>query len=82
MNGNAVKSLPIISVVVEHLAAKFILKNREWNIGCHLVLYCNGRDNFNWYANKNTQGQNTVASLMVNGPADDEVQSVFSLENS
>lgn len=71
MKGNPLSSLPIISAVVEHFAAKINLKNREcWNIGCHLVLYCNGRESINWHAN-DTQGEDTVASLTVDGPADD-----------
>jgi hypothetical protein len=70
MQGNPLSSLPIISAVAEQLAAKFHLKNREWNIGCHLVLYRNGRDSINWHAD-DTQGEDTVASLTVDGQADD-----------
>ena len=70
MEGNDLRSLPIISVVAKSLASKFNLRNHEWNIGCHLVLYRSGRDSINWHAD-DTQGEDTVASLTVDGPSGD-----------
>ncbi len=67
MEGNALSSLPVISMVAKRLATKFKLKNNEWNIGCHLVLYRSGKDSIGWHAD-DTQGEDVVASLTVNGP--------------
>jgi alkylated DNA repair dioxygenase AlkB len=71
MEGNPLNTLPVISVVAKGLATKFKLKNSEWNIVCHLVLYQSGRDSIGWHAD-DTQGEDVVASLTtVDCPAQD-----------
>jgi SAD/SRA domain len=51
------------------MAFKFGLSNNQWNIGCHLVIYRDGKDSINWHAD-DTQGEDMVLSLTVDGPDD------------
>ena len=70
MEGNPLSSLPVVSRVAKRLATMFNLKNSDWNIGCHLILYRSGRDSIGWHAD-DTQGEDVVASLTVDGPPGD-----------
>ncbi len=64
---NPLNEHPVISNVAHNLAGRFKLSNKEWNIGCHLVMYQDGQDSINWHAD-DTQGEDLVVSLTVNGP--------------
>jgi alkylated DNA repair dioxygenase AlkB len=63
------EGLPVISNFAEKMAFKFGLCNSQWNIGCHLVIYRDGKDSINWHAD-DTQEEDMVLSLTVDGPDD------------
>jgi hypothetical protein len=69
MGSNPLDPIPFITKVGARLAAKFELPSKEWNIGYHLVMFCNGKDSINWHAD-DTQGEDVVLSLTVDGPED------------
>jgi RNA-binding protein YhbY len=62
------ESLPVICGVAEDLSSKFGLLD---NIGCHLILYRDGKNSIHWHAD-DTQGEDVVLSLLtVDGPMAD-----------
>ena len=69
MANHPLQSLPVISDVAAKLASEFKLENSEWNIGCNLILYRNGKDSISWHAD-DTQGEDVVLSLTVESPPD------------
>jgi hypothetical protein len=69
VGSNPLETLPVISKLAEKMAFKFGLHNSQWNIGCHLVIYRDGKDSINWHAD-DTQGEDMVLSLTVDGPDD------------
>jgi hypothetical protein len=69
MGSGSLESLPHISKAAKSFARKFNLPGDKWNIGCHLVMYRNGRDSINWHA-VDTQGEDCVLSLTVDAPED------------
>ncbi len=44
--------------------------NNHWNVGCHLILYLDGKDSIHWHTD-DTQGEDVVLSLTVDGPVAD-----------
>ena len=69
MESHRLHSFPVISKVADNLASRFQIENNQWNIGCHLVIYWDGKDSINWHADK-TQGKDAVVSLIVESPPD------------
>jgi hypothetical protein len=69
MESHPLYSLLVISDVADNLASCFQIENNQWNIGCHLVIYQDGKDSINWHAD-NTQGEDAVVSLTVESPPD------------
>ena len=67
MESNPLESLPVISKLANRLAAQFALEDNQWNIGCHLVLYRDGKDSIAWHSD-DTQGEDVVLSVTVDGP--------------
>lgn len=70
MASHPLESLPMICGVAEGLASKFGLVNNHWNIGCHLIMYRDGKDSIHWHAD-DTQGEDVVLALTVDGPVAD-----------
>jgi alkylated DNA repair dioxygenase AlkB len=81
MASHPLESLPVISGVAEGLASKFGLLNDHWNIGCHLLLYRDGKDSIHWHAD-DTQGEDVVLSLTVDGPVADARTICFQPSNT
>ena len=77
VGSNPLDTIPFISKVAEGFAAKFELPGKEWNIGCHLVMYRNGKDSINWHAD-DTQGKMWFSLLQLMLPLIPE-QFVFNL---
>lgn len=69
LESHPLNSLPVISKVADNLAFRFHTENNVWNIGCHLVVYRDGKDSINWHAD-DTQGEDLVVSLTVESPTD------------
>ena len=69
MGNHPLQSLTTIAQVAAQLARQFNLSNHEWNIGCHLVIYRDGKDSISWHAD-DTQGEDLVLSLTVDTPND------------
>jgi alkylated DNA repair dioxygenase AlkB len=69
MGNHPLQSLNTISQVAQKLARQFNIPNEEWNIGCHLVIYRDGKDSISWHAD-DTQGEDLILSLTVDTPHD------------
>ena len=70
MESNPLETLPVISKIADKLAAQFALEDYQWNIGCHLLLYRDGKDSIHWHSD-DTQGEDVVLSLTIDGPIAD-----------
>ena len=70
MASHPLESLSVICGIAEDLASKFGLLDNHWNVGCHLILYRDGKDSIHWHAD-DTQGEDVVLSLTVDGPVAD-----------
>jgi hypothetical protein len=78
MASHPLESLPVICGVEEDLASKFGLLNNHWSVGCHLILYRYSQDSIHWHAD-DTQGEDVVLSLTVDGPLADARTICFQL---
>jgi hypothetical protein len=61
----------VICGVAEDLAFTFGLLNNHCNVGCHLILYRDGKDSNHWHDADDTQGEDVVISLTMDGPLAD-----------
>jgi hypothetical protein len=48
MASHRLESIPVICGVAEDLASKFGLLDNHWIVGCHLILYQDGKDSIHW----------------------------------